>query len=357
MDLYILDRDFQELGNIDVFSSLIWNRKYYETGDFELHTAPEHFGLLREGAYLYRPDVSECCLIETPRYSLSSSGGREVIASGRALEQLLADRVIDSTQNLKGTGEEAARALIFTFAVNPSNASRKIEKLLLGPISGVGEALEMQSTGDNLLEKIQEICLSQQLSVRVHYDYMHDQLTAYVWQGKDRTEAQTANSWATFSTDYENILEVEFSDSVAEYKNFAYVAGEGEGAARVMVEVDETKGERRRELYVDARDLQRESLTMAQYQENLKQRGLEKLAEYQRQTTLDGAVDINANLVYRVDFDLGDICTYVDHEAGIEITQRITELSEVYEGGAVTVTASFGDQQLNILQKIKREVR
>lgn len=354
MDLYILDKDFQELGNIDVYSSLIWNRKYYEVGSFELHTAPEHFGLLRQGAYLYRPDVGECCLIETCSYSLASSGGKEIAASGRALEQLLADRVIEKTQNLKGTGEEAVRALLNTFAVTPVNPVRKLNKLILGEISGVGVALEMQCTGDNLLEKIQEICLSQQIALRIRYDYINDQLTASVWHGKDRTENQEEHSWATFSTGYENILGVEFSDSAAEYKNFAYVAGEGEGSARVMIEVDQTNGETRRELYVDARDLQRGNLSVAQYQENLKQRGLEKLAEYQRQITLDGAVDINANLIYRKDFDLGDLCTYVDHEVGIEIEQRITEITEVYEGGAVTVTASFGDQQLNVLQKIKR---
>lgn len=105
------------------------------------------------------------------------------------------------------------------------------------------------------------------------------------------------------------------------YKNFAYVAGEGEGSARVIVEVDlrSSADEERREVYVDARDLQstyqddagdEHTYTADQYRALLRQRGLEKLAEYQKIETVNGDVDPNANLTYGVDFDLGDLCTY-----------------------------------------------
>ena len=357
MELCILDQDFQEQGIVDVFSCLLWNRRYYETGDFELHTIPEHFALLQEGSYLYRPDTQECALLETIVCRLDSSGGKDIIASGRFLEQLLYDRVIDQTQKLSGTGEEVMRALIETVAIAPADTKRIVNRLQLGSISGVGEPMQQQVTGKNLLEALQEIGRSQQIAVSLRYNYLQDQILATIWQGKDRTEGQKENSWATFSTQYENILASEFSDSIAEERNFAYVAGEGEGSQRVIVTVDQTDGAPRRELYVDARDLQKENQTQAQYEETLRQRGIEKLAEYQRHTTLDGDIDIHTNLNYRKDFDLGDLCTYVDHSLGIEVEQRITEISEVYEGGRVEVTATFGDQQWTILQKIRREGR
>lgn len=124
--------------------------------------------------------------------------------------------------------------------------------------------------------------------------------------------------------------------------------------------------EERRELYVDARDLQstyqddagdEHTYTADQYKALLRQRGLEKLAEYQKIETVNGDVDPNANLTYGVDFDLGDLCTYRYADVGIETTKRITEIQEVYEGSKQTLSVVFGNDQMTSITKIiQREV-
>lgn len=141
-----------------------------------------------------------------------------------------------------------------------------------------------------------------------------------------------------------------------------------EGSARVIVEVDlrSSADEERRELYVDARDLQstyqddagdEHTYTADQYKALLRQRGLEKLAEYQKIETVNGDVDPNANLTYGVNFDLGDLCTYRYADVGIETTKRITEIQEVYEGSKQTLSVVFGNDQMTSITKIiQREV-
>ena len=134
----------------------------------------------------------------------------------------------------------------------------------------------------------------------------------------------------------------------------------------VTVDLRASSSEERRELYVDARDLQstytdgagtEHSYTASQYKQMLRQRGLEKLAEYEVLEVANSDVDPNANLVYGVDFDLGDLCTYRYTDINIECTKRITEIQEVFEGSKRTLSVVFGAEGATSITKlIKREV-
>lgn len=357
MELYVLDGDFQPVGVVDVFSSLIWNRKYYEDGDFELHTTVDFLQMLLQGAYVCRTDGRETAMIETVQAVTGDTGQREVTAKGRFLERLLSSRAIDAPRALEGTGEEIIRGLVDSFGISPTVAARRIPKLVLGAVSGVGSAISYQATEGDLLDAIREIAVSQELGISLTYDYEKDQLLFTVFQGKDRTQEQTANPWAVFSPDYENMLSTDYSYSVEDYKNYAYVAGEGE-----TVEVDLSQGEYRREIYIDAGDIRRTtdnggSISLENYREMLRQRGIERLMEYQKNLTLEGAIHPNANSIYKDDFDLGDKCSYVDHNMGIAAVERITAITEVYENGGMTIQAAFGTQQRGIMQKLRREVK
>ena len=116
------------------------------------------------------------------------------------------------------------------------------------------------------------------------------------------------------------------------------------GGNRIIVEVDRIRqGEKRKELYVDARDLQKdENTTDAEYKEILKERGIEKLNEYNKVEIADFSIDTLANLKYKTDFDLGDKAVYKNDELGFNVENRIIGISEVYENGNMTLDVSFG---------------
>ena len=367
MNLIILDKNLDTLGVVSVFNTLIWDRRYYASGLFELYTPAEFFELMNTGRYLFRSDRKDLGVIREVNFARDAKGARTAYCKGYFAEELLNDRVLNTQINITGTPEDIGRQLVQKFAIDPTDADRKIQHLQRGALTGVGTSVTVTATGDKLGDKLFDIEKTQELSHRITYDYQANTLFFEVWQGKDRTDSQEVNSWAIFSDSFYNVKNAVYDRDESDCKNVAYVAGEGEGAARVITKVDirTSAEEERRELYVDARDLQstytddngtEHTYTAAQYRQLLRQRGLEKLAEYEKIETVNSDVDPDANLIYMADFDLGDLCTYRYTDVGIETTKRITEIQEVYEGSKQTLSVVFGnDMTTSITKIIKRE--
>ncbi len=354
MELLLLDKNFQICGLVDDFSSLVWNRKYYECGNFSLQTDIKYLNQFKNAKYVYHKDFSETGILETFNYK-DTTTGVQTIFTGRFLESILAQRVIDKTQYFYNlTTEKIIRNLVSTFAIN--STARVIKNLKLGQLKGLGQNRTLQMTGDNLLTKIYELCKEEELSIKARYDFDNNQIVLEVWQGLDRTDTQDKNTWAIFSRNFENILQDEYSTDTTKYCNFVYVAGEEKAENRVIVEVNRIKeNEERRELYVDARDLQKdENTTEAEYKQILTERGIEKLNENNKIETVNFNINPLANLNYKKDFDLGDKVIYKNEQLNFNIENRIIGISEVYENGNRTVDVTFGED-FNI-KKIKEMI-
>lgn len=343
MELIMLDKNFIPCGIIDTFSSLSWTRRYYDVGNFNLQISIEDYLRIKNAMYIYSNSFDETAKIEAIKYT-NKIGKQNVVLSGRFLEILLYDRVINSTQQFSDITENNCRNLVTNFAINPSNTSRVISKLKLGEKKGLGNKYVMQTTGDNLMEELYLLAKQDELSIKLKYNFINDEIIFDVWQGLDRTESQNTNTFATFCKNFENINKDNYSLNDTQSKNFAYVAGQDSGENRVIVEVDKTNGENRKELYVDARDLQQEDdMSLDEYKETLYNRGLEKLAECNKVEIAEFFIDPLSNLVYKKDFDLGDICTYKNEELGILVDNRIVEITEVYENNKKAIDIVFGD--------------
>lgn len=368
MKLIVLDGAFDTLGVISMFNTLIWTPRYYQVGTFELHVPAELFDLLNQGCYLYRNDSTYLGVIREVNFAKDNKGARTAYCKGYFAEDLLNKRVIDRQQNLSGKPDAICRTLVERFFINPTDKWRKVAHVKLGEANSIGTSISVTATGDIVGEKLYKIEQTQEMSHRLVYDYQTNDLIFETWKGKDRTDSQTENSWAIFSDSFFNVKNAQYNRDSSSVKNFAYVAGEGEGNDRVIVEVDlrDSDYEERRELYVDARDLRKKYQTEAkeekeytadEYKKILYQRGVEKLAEYGVLETVNSDVDPNANLVYGVDFDLGDLCTYRYTDVNIECTKRITEVQEVFEGSKHTLSVVFGSEgATSVTSLIKREV-
>jgi len=347
MELLLLDKEFQICGLIDDFSSLVWNRKYYECGSFNLQLGIRYWKQFNNAVYVYSKDFEETGILETLNYKTTRQG-TQIQRSGRFLESILADRVIDNTQYFKDkTTEEIVRSLVNTFCINAGK--RTIPKLTLGEYKGLGKTRTIQMTGDNLLDKIYELCKEDELGIKLWYDFDNNKLVFDVWQGLDRRDTQSENTWAIFSRNFENVLEDEYSTDSTKYRNFAYVAGEVDEVVgtnedgttktskkRIVTTVDRVKeGEERKELYVDARDIQSEKtddegnstkIPETEYIEMLKERGIEKLNECNKVETSNFNIDPLSNLEYKKDFNLGDKVVYKNDELGFNIENRFCKI-------------------------------
>lgn len=340
MEIYLYNASWEQIGIVDDYTSLIWRRRYYSCGDFELYCNTKMYALFSQTEYVMRNDTDEIGV----REELLIDDTQAVI-KGRFIESLLSRRVISSQQDFSNkTQGQIAVSLISTFC-----------PFLTAQASTAGESTSKQVTGDNVMDCTYELLQEAELSQRIRR--VNGTLTYEVWQGVNRTQSQNVNSWAAFSPDWDNLISFSYDYSNKDIKNYAYVAGEGEGSDRVIVTVDQTGGGDRRELWVDARDLRKDDMTTAEYKKVLAQRGKEKLAEYGLVEKVNADVDTQAkSLRYRIDYDLGDLCTVTRPEYGLTVEKRIEQIDEVFEKGSMSIKPTFGTGFLLLPQYIKREL-
>lgn len=256
MEVILLDQNLEVLSApIDGFQSLLWKKSWTECGNFQLYLDGTYFQTAKKARYLFQSEEDDTAIIEENGYT-DSDGTERFSLQGRHLNALLYDCVIPKTEQLRGNAEAKIRSLVQKYAID--DPTQKIAKLQLGPLQGYTESIDTQVTGVELGEALYSLLNPLGMSWELRYDFENDVIYFNILKGKDRTQDQTENAWATFSTSRENIRSTEYTYNDSDYKNYAYVAGGGEGTDRVVVEVDESHGEKIRSLYVDARDIQRE---------------------------------------------------------------------------------------------------
>ena len=339
MDLYILDPDINLQGVIDGYSSLRWRRRFFEPGEVELHckASPENLALLREGNIIHRLDRQEAAIIEGVDIK-STDTGDEIAATGRMGSSMLDRRIITPTINFTGTVEDAMRKIVSDNAIT----ARPLPHLVLGDSAGLMPTCSFQATGKNVLTTCTALGRAAPAGLRVRLDVPGRRWVFECYGGADRSVTQHDRPYVLFSDEFQNITGAEYTINTTGYANYAYVAGQDSGQNRVIVEVDQTNGEPRLEMWVDARDIQQaEGQSTEDYQAQLTQRGFEKLAEAAKAESFAADAVDTANFKYLTDWDLGDIVSF--EKWGIRIDQRITEVEEVDEGGVTTIPPTCGN--------------
>ena len=242
VDVYVLDEDFHKIDVIDDYTSLIWSKRYYEVGDFELYcnASEKNRELLQLGRYVMRADDDEIFRIETIEIESSIEEGDFITATGRDLRSILFQRVTlfdwtygetspmrlelivrqvvnnnfihaDGYTNVNGTSD-ADNLTIY------NNPKRNIPHFKLGTDQGLPTVVaslevEMQNIG----KWIEDICDNYRWGWRVVYDgdNISDDynLVFDVYKGEDKT------ALVIFSEDYENLLESKYKEDRSEYRN------------------------------------------------------------------------------------------------------------------------------------------
>ncbi len=151
------------------------------------------------------------------------------------------------------------------------------------------------------------------------------QTSAPPW-GLDRTRGNGVNAEVIWSLDRRNVLEMEYIADLLEHYNYLYVAGQGEGVDRTVVERSNAtaiSAYGRRERLVDARHL---SLTAS-----LEARGDQALQEY---AVIEDMTALPERDSWKVSWDLGDYVTISANRYGrtfsedVEITAVNVEVSQ-----------------------------
>lgn len=350
MDVIILDKNFAPLAPVNAMRTLIWDRRAKEPGMFEIHCGAADFEAIEGGAYVYRMDRDELGVIQEADLDRDDSGARVCYAKGYFAEVMLDDRVVDTTENLSGTPEDIAMALVDAYFINASGyPGRAVSAIELGPKSTWPQTVtKFQATGRPVGTVITGLEETQDLMHRLRFDMPSGKLIFTMDRGRDRG--------AIFSDEYANIRSNRYHRDSTDAPNVVFVAGAGEGKDRKRITIDlrEDLNDYAREMYVDARDLQQsweedgviKYYTDEDYNTLLETRGMEKVAGHKVLENFQVEADPTANLVYREDYDVGDWCTVritVHGSLKFELMRQITAIKETYEAGKSHISITFGD--------------
>ncbi len=332
-DIYVYTRDIELIGVIDFFSSLRWRRRYYDSGEFELHIPLNNqtVKFLKKDNLIIRDDAIEVGIIESFTINDENEDGVEVIIYGRFLSSILDRRIIKTKINFSGDILAGERKILSEMS--------PFSKLEISKTPLKGGNVVFQSTYKNVYEYLVTLAKISTIAHRISVDIPNKKFIYENYQGLDRTETQSINPRYEFSEDKSNIEVAEYTYSAKTEKNYVLVGGQGEDINRIMVEVKSGNYEDfdLRETFVDAKSENQGDLSLAQYKETLKTKGSEKLIE----TTESLEVTVYAD-DYKKLWDLGDIVNVKKESWGIALKQRITEIEETIENNNQKIYATFG---------------
>lgn len=327
MELYCFDPSIDLISMVENFSSLEWLEEYNGLGAFKLlaNYTEENVVNLTKGNLLWKSDGETSGVIEYIHYE-----NNIIECRGRLTNKLLDDRIILETIDINIV-ESGLRFAVFDNCIDRN----PIPNLALGENNRIPTIGNKQISHKTVYDAINSY---RNMGFKVIFNQTLKQHEVEFYEGVDR------NLDVMFSEEFENIYDNKITSDDTEYKNVAYVYGDGEEGAQELVIVDLSDGNSRRELYVDAKDIQQGELINAEYTELLQERGTERLSEQIQVDTFKCNIKPNGIFKYKEDFYLGDFVSCKSVKYKVKFKVRISQIREVYDNKGYQIVATLGEQ-------------
>ncbi len=347
MDLHIFSKLLEFKGTIDTTHSIRWRAQVFDAGELAITLpANEHNLPLITGENIVIRDDNDDDFgyFEDFVITDSTADGETASITGGLGVSILSHAICAGNYNFNGNVEAAMRTLV------SENAYRAHANIELGDLNNFTETIAAQINYKNLLTALDALSKASGILFRIRPDVDRKVFIFETFKGTDRTIEQTATPRVAFSDLDETLDCPTYTEARQSYKNFAYVLGvEDDDGSRDTVTVDRVGSETRREVTVDASSLSKDDLTNAEYLAQLATAGGEVLDELCITQSFSSTISANNPYQYRTDYALGDLVTTHKDSWGIIISDRITEVEEVFDtstGDVGEVTPTFGSALL-----------
>lgn len=322
MFINIYDLQLNRIGILQTWISMTWEERYNDLGSFTLEVVQDDQSveLIKPWRYCRIQDSDTIMVI----LSVQLKDGH-LIAYGKSALAILERRICTDVVN-KGSVAASTMEVLVEGMEAWDNFNVKGD-------SNIPDVYNSQKSGGTVWDYVSDISKSTDIGVKVIMEGGKLMFTCY---------KPALNVNARYSLDYGNLSNIAYAISDMDFRNIAYVAGQGEGANRVSVYVGNISlsGAERHEIYVDARDLQQEEdETLDAYKERLKARGAEKLLE---QVHID-------NVTFDIDEEranLGDIVRVKLPQFGVTKQVRVTGRTITSEYNNKKISLSVGESIL-----------
>lgn len=306
MPLQIMKKDFTLLGQISEYASLQIESEWSGIGKIELvinRYLPNAHLLVADNIIFPHGRLDLAFIIRHRGIQLDEAGKITENWAIRAdsLKVWFADKLTTPPVGLShdSINDDAAETIMHHYVnstvINPLDPGNKLDGLVLGTNQKRGEKVDWQSRYKDLSEELAKISMLSGIGWNIVVDRKNEKYVFETYEGLDLTEHNGVNPPAIFSPEFQTIKNLEYAESQLDYKNYAIVAGQGEGADRRIVEVGDPSitGFDRRVLFVDARDIEEETeggtpIPVEEIERKLRDRGLQKLAEHAQEFYLEG---------------------------------------------------------------------
>lgn len=351
-------KDGSRVGLLEGYDSIQWLTYSRDSGEFQITISdPTVAALVQKGSTILNTDTMELGSVEYIKPKVDSSGCLTVEARGYNSVTMLDRRVVMGTVNISNI--EAAMIKLY-------NDNRRGLSMLPPTAHGYEEKADSQITWNSVLDAWKKLAELAGIGFGSVFDRHTGQNTLTIYKGVDRSDDRSANYSGVFGDRAGNLTEISFEDDASNYKNVAIVGGAGEGADRVVRIVGSASGDDRRELWVDAKDLQKTyqiatpkgtydaqgnpeydytdaTYTAAEYAALLDQRGVEKLLECLNKQSISCSV-VDGPMRFGVNYGLEDRVPVVCKDfLGLRLSARVSGVKLVYEDNARQVYPILSD--------------
>ena len=379
----IINTDFELLGIITNFESLICIWNYYECGTFELTINKNKANankLKKDNMLIVNKRDDKILLIDKVVID-TNKNSKTMKITGTCIKGVTKRRIV-ATNGYDRVSEDYAENiqkhylknhLVESYYDNIRTPERDISWIKIAPSQNRGIKTVWQARLTNLHDEEKHIsedtglgwygylsrtekCIyfdslkgtdrtvNQVESPNTHEflkDFTHEQLQAYT---HEQLQGTIKHPYIIFSEKKKNLLEGKTTDDNSNYKNVGYVAGKGENEDRLITVLGTATGFDRREVLIDLNNI--EDI------DELNTEGQKKLDTYKIIQSIEGKVYQIPNMEWEKDFFLGDLVTLESDE--IYEDKRIIQAKEIYERNNKTVELGFGDKIPSLGEEIKR---
>lgn len=318
MKITVFDESLVKQTAIYSWVSLSWEPQYNELGFFilSMRHSNESFNSIKKGWFLtFDEDTTKTVmLVDTVQVK------KGVVAfSGKSAVNLLKRRLSTSVV-ANQNAETAIRSLLADMT--------PIDHFVVGASAGLTDVFKGQISDKQVVNYVTEI--AQNTDIGFKTVKQGDNIVFSLYKPSVNTDLK-------FAQKFGNIGKEDYTTSDAEFYNVAYVAGAGEDASRIHVWAGNTElsGMERRELYVDARDLQQEE---NESENSYKQR----LVASGEQRLLEQPIFEDISFEVSEDVQLGDIINVYLDKIGLSLQARVTSITYVVQNNKMKKSIDVG---------------
>lgn len=344
------------VGILDTYSSLNFTKSFQGCGTWTLkgNFTKEVRRMLKVGRLIYvSPKV--CGVIESIDFSTDDSGTTTYTAYGKELKGILGYRIVWDTYSRKVNARDWLNDIVsqntggtrrlFTKHEKPEIDTRTIDKQ-----TSYGSLLDAVEAGCSAANTTSGLLLGFDITCDVHEGF-----TFSLLEGADRT--METSEPILISRDMNNVSTLNYVESAKETANISKCGGEGEGAERKFATAgdDSISGLARREVFVDARDLQSTYKDAAGEEQTMTEEQYAALLQEEANAAIKpDSISIDAETVVSTQQALellGAKVSLVDRAYGVRTDDYVYEVNVIDEadGGLTTLTIGQGIEAKRIV--------